>query len=75
VAARHYEIIMEFDDKQNKVESPTAFKKQAHEAPASLNGCYVIETSHKELTVKEIWEYYMTLTQIEGAFNLAGSRL
>jgi len=69
VAARHYEIIMEVDDSQNKVKSLTAFKKQAHEAPASLNGCYVIETSHKELTAKEIWEYSMTLTQVEGAFR------
>lgn len=68
-AARHYEIIMEVDDKQNKVERLTAFKKQPHEAPVSLNGCYVIETSHKELSAKEIWEYYMTLTQVEGAFR------
>ena len=68
-AARHYEIIMEGDDKQNKVESLTAFKKQPHEATVSLNGCYVIETSHKELSAKEIWEYYMTLTQVEGAFR------
>jgi transposase len=69
VAARHYEIIMEVDDKLNKVKTLTAFKKQAREEHASLNGCYVIETSHKDLTAKEIWEYYMTLTQVEGAFR------
>jgi transposase len=29
----------------------------------------VIETSHQELTAKEIWESYMTLSRVEGAFR------
>jgi len=67
--AGHYEITMELSDGQKKVKSLTAVRKPAFQDNTSLNGCYVIETSHKDLTAKELWEYYMTLTQVEGAFR------
>ena len=68
-ASRYYEIITELDEKQKKVKSLAAVKKTVHEEQAGLNGCYVIETSHQNMTAKEIWNYYMTLTQVEGAFR------
>jgi len=64
-AARLYEITMEVADK--KVTGVKAVKKPAEKD--DLNGCYVIETSHQNMTAKEIWEAYMTLTQVEGAFR------
>lgn len=64
-AARLYEITMEVAEK--KVTSLKAVKKPAEQD--DLNGCYVIETSHQNLTAKEIWESYMTLTKVEGAFR------
>jgi len=38
-------------------------------------GCYVIESTHMNLTGKEIWKLYMTLTRIEGAFRAMKSEL
>ena len=34
-----------------------------------LAGCYVIETTNKELATKEIQELYMTLTNVEYSFR------
>lgn len=64
-AARLYEITVEAADK--KVTALKAVKKPAEQE--DLNGCYVIETSHQNMTAKEIWEAYMKLTQVEGAFR------
>lgn len=63
--ARFYEITMEVAEK--KVTGLKAVKKPAEQD--DLNGCYVIETSHQNMTAKEIWESYMTLTKVEGAFR------
>lgn len=40
-----------------------------------LYGCYVIETTHKELEAKQIWKLYMTLTRVESAFRALKSEL
>lgn len=32
-------------------------------------GCYVIQTDHKDLTGKEIWDFYMSLTEVESSFR------
>ncbi|WP_298208744.1 IS1634 family transposase [Ferrimicrobium sp.] len=34
-----------------------------------LAGCYVIDTSHRELDAEEIWHTYMTLVKVEDAFR------
>ncbi|EQD24492.1 MAG: putative transposase [Leptospirillum sp. Group IV 'UBA BS'] len=34
-----------------------------------LTGTYVIETSHTDLTSRDIWSLYTTLTRVEGAFR------
>lgn len=40
-----------------------------------LYGCYVIETTHKELDALQIWKLYMTLTRVESAFRALKSEL
>ena len=68
-AARLYDIIANTDDSGKKVQSLTIVKKPVAEERATINGCYVIETSHQDLTAVEIWRCYMTLTHVEGAFR------
>lgn len=34
-----------------------------------LFGCYVIETTHTNLSAEKIWKLYMTLTRVESAFR------
>jgi transposase len=37
--------------------------------PNPLSGCYVIETTHTELSAVEIWNLYMTQTHVESSFR------
>lgn len=67
--ARHYEIRFELDADQNKVTDVTWTKKPTRSERTTLTGCYVIETSHKELSAEEVWRLYTTLTQVEYAFR------
>ncbi len=67
--ASRFDIIAHTDDTEKKVESLTVVKKPVENERVTLNGCYVIETSHKDMTATEIWRSYMTLTQVEGAFR------
>ena len=39
------------------------------------HGCYVIETSHRDMPAVDIWHLYMTLTRVEGAFRALKSDL
>ena len=39
--------------------------KVEDEKDTTLQGCYVIETTHKELDAHEIWKLYTTLTRVE----------
>jgi transposase len=48
-------------------------KKAAFEE--TLYGCYVIESTHKELSDIELWKLYMTLTHVESAFRAMKSEL
>ena len=34
-----------------------------------LPGCYVIETDRRDITTEKIWEFYMTLHEVESAFR------
>jgi len=47
-------------DKKNK---PVINKKKV------LPGCYVIETDRKDIETEKIWEFYMTLHEVESAFR------
>lgn len=68
-AASRFDIIAHTDDTEKKVESLTVVKKAIEKERITINGCYVIETSHKDMTATEIWRSYITLTQVEGAFR------
>ena len=43
--------------------------KKAAEEENPLYGCYVIESSHTDMPVEEMWKLYMTLTRVESAFR------
>jgi hypothetical protein len=52
--ARRYDIIANTDDSGKKAQNLTIAKKPIEEMRATINGCYVIETSHKEMTATDI---------------------
>jgi transposase len=68
-AASRFDIIAHTDDTEKKVETLTVVKKAIEKERITINGCYVIETSHKDMAATEIWRSYITLTQVEGAFR------
>ena len=67
--ASHYEIALQLDEEQKKVSAVTLTKKESRAKRQTLTGCYVIETSRQDLEAAEIWQLYMTLTQVEEAFR------
>lgn len=50
-------------------------KKGSREERSVLTGCYVIETSHQELSARDIWGIYHTLTRVEYAFRCLKTEL
>lgn len=50
-----------------KVSGISLVKKADDAVP--LYGCYVIESSHADMSAEEIWNLYMTLTRVESAFR------
>lgn len=73
--AKHYDIDVVCDETFKKVISIQAVKKPSKEERAKLTGCYVIETTHRELEAKEVWKLYTTLTNVESAFKSLKSDL
>lgn len=73
--AKHYEIDVKCDETFKKVVSVQAVKKASKEERTKLTGCYVIETTHRELEAKEVWKLYTTLTNVEAAFKSLKSDL
>lgn len=67
--AQHYDIHLELNTEQKKVVALSWDKKSSRIDRSTLTGCYVIETSHKNLPAGEIWHLYMTLSQVEDAFR------
>jgi len=66
---KYYDINVIQDETTQKATDVTWIKKPARQERNVLAGCYVIETTHKELAAKEIWELYMTLTNVEYSFR------
>ena len=66
---RHYNIQVVYDADNTKVQRISWDKKPSREQRSLLTGCYVIETTHNQLTASEIWHQYMTLSNIEAAFR------
>jgi hypothetical protein len=68
--SRFYDIEIElYDNDSNKVKRIKWGKKAKSREKAILNGCYVIESTQKNLTAEEIWKQYMELNHVENAFR------
>jgi transposase len=71
--AKHYDIDVETaNDKTSRV---IWAKKPSRDERSILTGCYVIETTHRELSATEIWRLYTTLNRVEAAFRSLKSDL
>ena len=66
---KHYDVQMVYAEDDKKIERITWEKKPSREQRTLLTGCYVIETTHNQLSASEIWRQYMTLTRVEAAFR------
>jgi len=66
---KYYDIKVIQDETTKKAIDVTWIKKPTRQERNVLAGCYVIETTHKELAANEIWELYMTLTNVEYSFR------
>ena len=60
-----YKTDIEITD--GKITGITTTKKTVEEKP--LYGCYIIESTHIDMTAQEIWKLYMTLTRVESALR------
>ena len=67
--AQYYEISLVLDEEQKKVVSLSWEKLPSREKRTTLTGCYVMETSHRDLGAQEIWRLYTTLVKVEEAFR------
>ena len=65
---RYYTIDIPCDEKEKAIELSYA-KNPMRDERAVLTGCYVIETTHTELTASETWHQYMLLSHVEAAFR------
>jgi transposase len=61
----HYEA--SFETAGGKITGISLVNKAVDVEP--LFGCYVLETSHADMTAERIWKLYMTLTRVESAFR------
>ena len=66
---KYYDVNVIQDETTQKATDVTWLKKPIRQERNVLAGCYVIETTHKELAAEEIWELYMTLTNVEYSFR------
>lgn len=74
MVSKHYNITIE--KTENEIVSSVNWTRiNTEKNEAKLYGCYVIETTHKELEAKQIWKLYMTLTRVESAFRALKSEL
>lgn len=68
--ADKYKFILINEDKEPKrireIKIESTEKKSLKDDYA---GCYVIQTDRKDLTGKEIWDFYMSLTEVESSFR------
>ena len=67
--SQYYNISLELDEAQKKVVNLSWIKLPSREKRATITGCYVIETSHRDLGAQEIWRLYTTLVTVEEAFR------
>ena len=66
--AKYYDITLVLDKSQKAVTIKTT-KKKTRDDRKILTGCYVIETTHKDMDPEEILKSYTMLTRVEKAFQ------
>ena len=64
-SASAYETGIEWAD--GKITGISAVRKTVEATP--LFGCYVIESTHVNMSAQQVWKLYMTLTRVESAFR------
>jgi hypothetical protein len=74
-ASKFYEINLKMNESSKKVVEILWTKKPQRNERSNLTGCYVIETTQKDLDAKEIWNQYMQLNRVESAFQDLKSEL
>jgi len=74
--AGKYEFILEKEVQNSSIVSNIKIALTGKESLKSeYPGCYVIETDQTELTAKQIWDFYMKLSEVESAFRSLKSEL
>jgi len=73
--AQHYQIDLTLSEDGKKAIALTSTRNQGMESRVKRQGCYVIQTSHRDLTPERIWKLYTTLTRVESAFRALKSDL
>jgi len=63
------------DDKVKQVKEIKLTKTNKSPAKKEHAGCYVIRTDKRNLSAKEIWDFYMNLTEVESSFKALKSEL
>jgi transposase len=71
--SKNYDATLEKAD--GKITGVSLAERESTTKAEPLYGCYVIESSHADMTAEEIWRLYMTLTRVESAFRSMKEKL
>ena len=72
---QYYDFELKTNKNGERVEKLEWRKSIKGEEREELQGCYVIESSEKNLSETEIWHLYMTLTKVEASFRALKTEL
>lgn len=72
---KYYDIEIQISEDNKKVTAINLNKKPERTQRSTLTGCYVIETTQIELSATDVWNQYMLLNRVEGAFQDLKSEL
>lgn len=64
-----YEIVAEADETGKRILRVDLKERESRPQEESIRGCYVIETSHRDLESKAVWDLYTALHRVENAFR------
>lgn len=73
--AQHYQIDLTTAADGKKATALVFVRTPGMESRIKRQGCYVIQTSHRDLAPERIWKLYTTLTRVEAAFRALKSDL
>ena len=73
--AQHYQIDLTLSDDGKQATALTFTRTKGMTSRVQRQGCYVIQTSHRDMAPERIWKLYTTLTRVESAFRALKSDL